>query len=403
MHISYAYRLCLAVMVTLTASSALSQSASLNLSDAVQAAWRLSPQARTLEAKRDEMQAGLESARTWVAGSPVLGLSQRSDRWTDRNGAKESELSISAPLWLPGHKAAREAVAQSNTEDLEAQIAVARLALAGEVRERIWTVAAARESLAEASDHQGHLEGLTEEVMRRVKAGDLARSDGMLARQEVLAAQSAVANARAKEQEALMRYRVLTGQTDIPSNPLEPLAAAVSTPHPRALAAIAGLQRSKAALKAADAIRSDPPTVGLLMRKDQGGSGDSSRTLGVAIQIPIGTSARNRPLEAAARTQSETAAAELSQADLLQQAELDLARQQLLTAQDSLQRTSERAALAREHATLIEKAFRAGERGLADLLRAQALAHEADAAERQQKVAVGLAHARVNQALGIIP
>ncbi len=403
MHISYVCRLCLAVMATLTASSALSQSASLNLSDAVQAAWRLSPQARTLEAKRDEMQAGLESARTWVAGSPVLGLSQRSDRWTDRKGAKESEVSISAPLWLPGHKAAREAVAQSNNEDLEAQIAVARLALAGEVRERLWTVAAARESLAEASDHQGHLEALTDEVMRRVKAGDLARSDGMLARQEVLAAQSAVANARAKEQEALMRYRVLTGQADIPSTPLEPLAAAVSSPHPRALAAIAGLQRSKAALKAADAIRSDPPTVGLLMRKDQGGSGDSSRTIGVVIQIPIGTSARNRPLEAAARTQSETAAAELSQADLLLQAESDLARQLLLAAQESWQRTSERVALAREHATLIEKAFRAGERGLADLLRAQALAHEADAAERQQKVAVGLAHARVNQALGIIP
>ncbi len=403
MHISYACRLCLAVMATLTASSALSQSPSLNLSNAVQAAWRISPQARTLEAKRDEMRAGLESARTWVAGSPVLGLSQRSDRWTDRNGAKESEVSISAPLWLPGHKAAREAVAQSNTEDLEAQIAVARLALAGEVRERLWTVAAARESLAEASDHQGHLEALTEEVMRRVEAGDLARSDGMLARQEVLAAQSAVANARAKEQEALMRYRVLTGQTDIPSNPLEPLAAAVSTPHPRALAAIAGLQRSKAALKAADAIRSDPPTVGLLMRKDQGGSGDSSRTIGVAIQIPIGTSARNRPLEAAARTQSETAAAEFSQADLLLQAESDLARQQLLAAQESWQRASERAALTREHATLIEKSFRAGERGLGDLLRAQALAHEADAAERQQKVAVGLAHARVNQALGIIP
>ncbi|TDY84992.1 UNVERIFIED_ORG: outer membrane efflux protein [Herbaspirillum seropedicae] len=403
MHISYACRLCLAVMATLTASSALSQSASLNLSDAVQAAWRLSPQARTLEAKRNEMQAGLESARTWVAGSPVLGLSQRSDRWTDRNGAKESEVSISAPLWLPAHKAAREAVAQSNNEDLEAQIAVARLALAGEVRERLWTVAAARESLAEASDHQGHLEALTEEVMRRVKAGDLARSDGMLARQEVLAAQSAVANARAKEQEALMRYRVLTGQTEIPSNPLEPLAAAVSTPHPRALAAIASLQRSKAALKAADAIRSDPPTVGLLMRKDQGGSGDSSRTIGVAIQIPIGTSARNRPLEAAARTQSETAAAELSQADLLLQAETDLARQQLLAAQESWQRASERAALTREHATLIGKSFRAGERGLADLLRAQALAHEADTAERQQKVAVGLAHARVNQALGIIP
>lgn len=404
MHISITSRMLFAAMATLAASSALSQPTNIGLREAIEAAWQRSPEARSLEAKREEMLAGREAASTWVAGSPVLGLSQRSDRWTERNGAKESELTLSAPVWLPSHKSAREALAQSSTEDLEAQIALAKLALAGTVRERLWEVAATREALAEARDHQKHLEALSNEVLRRVRAGDLARSDGMLAQQEVLAAQGAVATARSKEQEASTRYRVLTGQPDIPAPVPEVLAGERSSRHPRETAAATSLQKAKATLKAADAIRSEPPTIGLLMRRDQGGTGgDTSRTIGFSVQIPIGTGARNRPLEAAARTQNETAIAELAQAEAVLMADGELAKQQLESTQEALSHASSRAAIAREHLSLIDKAFRAGERGLADLLRAEALAHEADSAERQQKVAVGLAHARLNQALGIIP
>jgi outer membrane protein TolC len=84
-------------------------------------------------------------------------------------------------------------------------------------------------------------------------------------------------------------------------------------------------------------------------------------------------------------------------------ADIDLAREQLEAAKRSLEAASSRALLTRQHTELIEKAFKAGERGLADLLRSQALSHEAEVAERQQKVALGLAHARLNQALGILP
>jgi cobalt-zinc-cadmium efflux system outer membrane protein len=38
-----------------------------------------------------------------------------------------------------------------------------------------------------------------------------------------------------------------------------------------------------------------------------------------------------------------------------------------------------------------------------DMLRAQSVLYEAEVAERQQRVAVSLAHARLNQALGITP
>lgn len=127
-----------------------------------------------------------------------MGLSQRSDRWNDRNGVQETDISLSAPVWLPGQKSARQALAQTSSDDLEAQIASARLARAGEVRERLRAVAAAREALTEVQDHLHYLEGLANKVLQRVRAGDLARTDGMLAQQEVLASQGAVAAAQAK-------------------------------------------------------------------------------------------------------------------------------------------------------------------------------------------------------------
>ncbi|MEC4723794.1 TolC family protein [Noviherbaspirillum sp. CPCC 100848] len=199
------YRSCILSAMVLAAPMAFSQAGASGLKAALDAAWQRSPQARTLEAKRDEALAGREAAQSWIAGSPTVGLAQRSDRWTDQNGVRETEVSVAAPIWLPGQKAARHSFAQSSSDDVEAQIANTRLALAGEVRERFWAVAAAREALSEAEDHQHHLEAIADEVLRRVKAGDLARTDGMLAQQEVLAAQGAVTTAK----ESLQKSSVL--------------------------------------------------------------------------------------------------------------------------------------------------------------------------------------------------
>lgn len=375
-----------------------------SLKAAVEAAWQRSPQARTLEAKRDEMLAGQEAARSWIAGSPAIGLSERSDRWNSRAGSREREISLSAPVWLPGQVSARRAQADAGAAELEAQIASLRLALAGEVRERIWAAAAAKESLDAAALRQATLEATVGEVMRRVQAGDLARTDGMLARQEALAAKVGVADARLKLREALLRFTALTGLADIPSLDPEPLAAAAAEPHPRLFAPQAAIRNARALLDVAGKTRNEPPTVGMAYRREReasGGETASSITLG--IEIPIGTAARSLPLETAARTRLATASAEAIESEAMLQADIALAREQMAAAEHTLEAAAARAALAREHAHLIEKAFRMGERGLADMLRAQSLLHEAEAAERQQRVALGLAHARLNQAFGVIP
>lgn len=394
----------IAAVLALGSAAAHSQTVAADLKAAVDAAWQRSPQARTLEARRDEVQASREAARSWIAGSPSVGLSERSDRWTGREGARERELSLAAPVWLPAQASARRAEAEANAAELDAQIADARLTLAGEVRERMWAVAAARESLAEAQNRQQYLDATADEVARRVQAGDLARTDGMLARQEALAAKSAVAEARLKLREALLRFTSLTGLRDIPPPAPEAVPAAPADPHPRLLASRAAVLNARAALDVLNKTRSEPPTVGVAYRRERDAFGSapaSSVTLGV--EIPIGTAARNRPLETAARTRLETASAEAAQLETTLQADIDLAREQVAASEETFAAAVSRAALAREHAQLIEKAFRLGERGLAEMLRAQSLLHEAETAERQQRVAVGLARARLNQASGVTP
>lgn len=369
---------------------------------AVEAAWQKSVQARTLEARREEVSAGSEAAQSWIAGSPVVGLSQRNERQNGRTGARETEVSLSAPIWRPGQQSTRQALAQAMAGELDALIANARLTLAGEVRERFWALAAAEETLFEMKDHTEHLEELAAEVMQRVQAGDLARTDGMLAQQEVLAARAAVNEAQARLNEARAHYQLLTGQSGNPPFAAEAVDGAAPEPHPRLIAARSSVQRAQAGQNEVHATQNEPPTLGIALRQEKDSS-NTSRSIGVSLQIPLGTGARSRPMIAAAQTRLETASAELNQVQAALAAEVKLAREQLDNARDMLGTLSARTELTREHARLIEKAFKLGERALVEHLRAQSLTHDAHMQERQQRVALGLAHARLNQAMGILP
>ncbi len=374
------------------------------LQQAVESAWQRAPAARTLEARWDEVSAARENARSWLAANPTLGLSRRADQGASERRQRESEIALSSSLWLPGQKSAREALAARSTEEVAVHIGATRLAVAGMVRARMWEAAAAQVGLEEKQDHLHHLEALADEVQRRVKAGDLARSDRLLAQQEVLAARIDVMHARTAAAEALARYRVTTGLPRLPALEPEPLHASGISANPRLAAAQASEQRARAALRLAAANRWAPPTIAVSVRReDERQLRAPVDSIGVAFQIPIGSAARNRAVEAQAHTVIATAAAEAADIQASADADIDIARERLANARAALEAATERAAALHEHTALIGKAFRAGERGLAELIRSRALTHEADVALAQQKVALGLAHALLNQALGILP
>jgi outer membrane protein, heavy metal efflux system len=58
-------RICISVAFVLATPLALSQAQPSDLKAAVDAAWQRSPQAKTLEARREEMTAGREAAQSW--------------------------------------------------------------------------------------------------------------------------------------------------------------------------------------------------------------------------------------------------------------------------------------------------------------------------------------------------
>ena len=372
----------------------------------VELAWQRSVAARTLDARQDEASAGRDVAQSWLAGAPTLGLSERSGRWSGDRARHETEISVAAPVLPPGQQSARQQLAARGTDEIQAQLHRARLEVAGAVRTRLWEAAAARELLAEKEGHLHHLEDLRDEVRRRVAAGDMARSDGLLADQEVLAAKGDISQARGRLREAMARFQLLTGVAELP--PLEPEQEPPTQPavadHARLRAAEASEQRARAAVGLASASVQGAPTVALSMRRERASATtDADRSIGIAVHIPLGGKMRNRPAETLAATQLATAAAELSEARAAIAIEQSQARSQLDYAREALQTATARAGLMREHTALFEKAFKQGERGLAELLRSRTLSHEAEVAVRQQRVALGMAHAQLNQVLGILP
>lgn len=374
------------------------------LRQAVDGAWQRVPAARTIEARQVEAAAASVMAGSWLASQPTLGLARRRDESGSERAQRESELSVSSSFWLPGQKSAREALAARGLDEAAAQLAATRLAVAGLVRQRLWEAASAQVALEEKQDHLHHLEGFAVEVGRRVKAGDLARADGLLADQEVLAARIEVSKARTAAAEALADFKVLTGLPELPALEPEPLPESAVPADTRLAAARASEERARAALRLLEASRSAPPTVALSVRREEERAlREPVRSIGLALQIPFGGAARKLHVEAQAHTAVASAAAEAAEAQSASGADLAVARERLANARTALEDALARARALHEHTALFEKAFRQGERGLVDLLRSRALTHDADVAVAQQKVAVGHAHAQLNQALGILP
>lgn len=402
MHVSRVRALLCGAVLILPFAASGAPSAPATLSSLVDQAWLRSPAGRGMSAREAEIDAGRELSVSWLAGQPVVGLSQRSSRWSEQSGVRESEASLAAPLYLPGQRAARRKLADLAASEWQAQMARTRLELAGSVRTRLWDAAEAQALLEEKEGHLHHAQDLADEVRSRVMAGELARADGLLVDQEVKAAHVAVAQAKGQALASMAKLRALVGPTGgLPAEP-EPLATTAQNPQLQAARATA--LRSESALRLAQASRSAPPTLSVSVRQERGaGMTEAQRALGVALQMPIGTAGRNRPEETAAQTQLAIAQAEAGQIEESTRIELELARAQVGAALEALTFARERVAAMREHLKLIDKAFKLGERGLADLLRSRALAHEAEVAQRQQEVALGRAHAQFNQASGVSP
>ena len=382
------------------------------LRDALESAWQRAVASREAAAQQRGAEADRAVAASRWAGPPALALSHRNDRLHRSAGQRETEVELAVPLWLPGQRAARAGMAEASVARARAAEEVARLHLAGELREAAWQLTALRAELAQTEVQALALGQLAADVERRVRAGDLARADNLAAQAEHHAAVAAQAEARQRLKAAQARWALLTGQPALPDLSVPGLAAGaagsfVTAPqavHPELRLAEHVTELARQRVELMRRSQRDAPELTIGLRQDVPGRGDATRgSLAVGFRWPLGTDDRNRPLQAQALSELDIAQAhELRLRERLD-TELATAREAQQSVQGQLEAETARARLLRERATLIEKSFRAGESPLPDLLRALAAAAQADSAVARQAAARGLAHARLQQALGLLP
>jgi len=379
------------------------------LAQAVDSAWQRAVQAREADGQTRRAQAERAAASSLWAAPPSLELSHRDDRWQTSAGRRETEAGLAWPLWLPGQRSARGAAVDADLALAQAAVDAGRLHYAGLVREAAWAMAAQRAEVGLADAQVRYLQGIADDVQRRVQAGDLAHADALAAHAETLAANALLLAARQRLATSQSQWTLLTGLQLAPD--VAPSAAAsLQSPsflvesHPDARLARLALERARKQLDVVTTSRRDPPELLLRLRQDVPGRGESAQhSIGIGVRIPLGTEGRNQPLAAAALSEIDVSETRAQRTHERLAAEAAQAQAAVRASEQQLQAERQRAALLRERAGLIDRSFKAGETPLPELLRAVSAAAQADAGLARQHTALGLAQARLEQALGNLP
>lgn len=373
---------------------------------AVDHAWQRSPGGRAQAARRVQLQARQDEAGAWLAETPAVTLSDRSDRWQADHGRREWEAELDLPLRLPGVRRATQAAAQAQGDAAQARWAADRLALAGEVREAAWALRLALVDHQAAGLRADEAQALARDVARRVAAGDLARLDGHRADAAAQQALAAVARAEATLLRARSAYQALTGQSDPPADeePLPDPAAGLPIDHPLLQAARLAARQARADLALAEAANGGSPALVVGLTRERDGFNDpSATTTRIGLRWPLASELRNRLGTTAAL--ADLAQAE-GEADALQArlaADVQAAQAEHEQALRVRQLARTQAALTQQAQALVARAFELGEADLPTRLRSDAEHRQALLDARRAELEAGLTVSRLRQALGLLP
>jgi cobalt-zinc-cadmium efflux system outer membrane protein len=378
------------------------------LGQAYAAAWARQPEALALEARRDATRAQQQAAGAWTPEPVALELSAKSDRLNRNLGAREYEVGVAVPLWLPGERARSQTLAQAEGRAAESRALLARLRVAAAVREAWWALQRTHAEVDAARSQLDSARRIAADVARRVRAGDLARADQHQADGAVAAAEAALAHADAEAAVASQRLLALTALPTLASSTAfdaepEPVAADIDI-HGELLALQdrAAVADSAAAL-AATQTRANPELL-IAATRDRGSFGESvQQTFTLGLRIPFGAGPRHDARRAAARAEAIELQAQLQLDKARLTSERSAAQLRTAAARAQLVAADRRAQLARETRGFFDKSFSEGQTDLPTRLRIEAEAAEAERQALRARIELAASISAWRQALGLLP
>jgi cobalt-zinc-cadmium efflux system outer membrane protein len=396
---------------------------SLRLREVFEAAWQRRPEAQSLEARQEAASARRRAADSWTAEPPALELSTKTDRANDNQGAREHEVGVALPLWLPGEKTRSAALADAEERATSSRALAAKLQTAATVREAYWTWQRARIEHELARDRLANVRQLAADVARRLKAGDLAQADHHQAQGAVAVAESSLAQSMSSLAAAAQQLRALAGmvfnvssagaETQVASDPaahaepMPPIPPAFERLDEQHGAAMAFLDRAQVAHRAVDLARVQKrgnPELTLSTTRERSAIGQPyQQSVMLGVRIPFGSDARNRAKVAAANADAIEAQSELQLKREQLLAELETARVRVDSSRLQLEAAAKRERLARESLGFFEKSFRLGETDLPTRLRIELEAVEAGRQAARARIDLAASISALRQAMGLLP
>ena len=382
------------------------------LQQAFDAAWTRQPEAQSLDIRRDAADARRRIADAWTAEPPTLELSGKTDQVMKNEGAREYVAGVALPLWLPGERSRLGSLADAESKAVTSRATAAQLRTAAAVRDAWWLWQRDKSEEALAGERLNNAQRLAGDVARRVKAGDLAKSDLHQAEGAAATAEVALAEADAALAASIQQLRAITGALPadgaaespetVPAVPSD--FTTLDADHP----AVAELfDRAEVARRAADLARvqtRNNPELVLATTRERGGFGDAyQQTVTLGVRIPFGSDSRNRAKVGLARAEAIETEGQLRLERERLAADLEAAKVRVESARTQLAAAEKRARLARESRGFFDKSFRLGESDLPTRLRIELEAAEAERQAGRARIDSAAAVSALRQALGLLP
>lgn len=385
--------------------------APLNLRQVFEAAWARQPEAMALQARRDAARAQQNAAQAWTPEPAALELAYKTDRFNRNQGARELEVGVSVPLWLPGERSRSAALAEAEGAAVESRATAAQLRIAATVRETWWQWQRARIDVDIARDQLDNSRRLAADVIRRVRAGDLARADQHQADGAVASAEANMAQAEVNLAAARQQLHALAGAAPLANEATDAVSEPDASAATADVEANAALQELKAKATVAErtaaltAVQTRVnPELTLTTTRDRGGFGETSQqTLAVGVRIPFGGGPRHDVRTANALADTTEIQAQLSLERGRLAAEREAARVRVDASRSQLAAAERRVVLARESRGFFDKSFRLGETDLPTRLRIEAEAAEAERQAARNRIELAAAISAWRQSLGLLP
>jgi len=377
----------------------------LSLHDVLQVTIKNHPEQSLLQSQQYHVDAKKALAEGLLPSAPAISISHQNDKLGSGRNERDYQAALELPLWLSSQREARAKVAEFSALHVGARQSSLAIEVAGLLREAVWEIAFRKNEVALYEEKYQSAVDLAQKVHQSLRAGEVAKTDWLLAQQETLLASKNKILAQAEVMHAQFRYKQLTGIDQYPEAFAEEKSTLMSFENsPAWQAVLTKVQYAEEERKLAHIEQKENMQILVNAKSSQGAFDQQyNHSMGVSVRIPIGTSASQMPIVAASELALGAAISARERMKRVLEAALHEADHNLGVSEQELVIAKQHNDIARESLRLAKKAYALGEHGLTTLLRIKNQAFDAERSYRAMQIQHQWNIARYNQAVGVLP